>query len=133
MINEYIVPMMFESSTMELPFMADVPKRVTSSKSKMEIAICAVREMKQLVEKHGMLIPSIIASEVLGVSKTRVYELLKTGQLTPVRYGNYTYVTEDSLITFAKTERKAGRPPKMPETLNDTVAAAIRIGKDRQR
>lgn len=113
--------------------MADVPKRQTSSKSKMDIAICAVREMKALVEKHGMLIPSVIASEVLGVTKARVYQLMETGQLTPIRYGNYSYVTEDSLISYAKTERKAGRPHKLPVTAGETLEAARRIGKELQK
>lgn len=98
---------MFEAEATEFPFMAEVPK---SEKSKLAKVWDHFKAVSAVVEKKGMLVPQHLAAELLGVSRQRIWVLANEGRLEGIELGGIRYVTEDSVIAFAKLERKAGRP-----------------------
>lgn len=100
---------MFEATAIELPFMADLPKR---EKSRLQVANAMLNEIKRVTNDHGVMVPLMLAAHVLGVSKQRIIQLMDAGILMRVEVENYVYVTENSLVAYAKSERKAGRPRK---------------------
>lgn len=49
------------------------------------------------------------AGALLGVSRTTVYELIKSGELTAIRVGGRRAVTPEALRTFVDRASKAER------------------------
>lgn len=99
---------MSDNATMEMPFMASLPRRERKAVSS---GWQRLGEMKELAESEkGMPVLVVIAAELLGISRQRVYQIINDGRLEKVEWHGRVYVTEESLIEFAKSERKAGRP-----------------------
>ncbi len=73
-----------------------------------------LKEVYRIVEEKGPLIPVTFAADVLGVSRGRIYQLIEAGTIEAVEVGRYSYVTGDSVKAYNDTERKAGRPFKVP-------------------
>lgn len=101
---------MFEAEATDFPFVAELPKR---EKSKMVKVWDNFRELARISQSEGMLLPQVMAAKVLGVSRGRVFQLVESGQLKFVDVFGERMVTENSILAHMKTERKAGRPPKL--------------------
>jgi len=116
---------MFEASVNEFPFVAALPKR---EKSKMAKLWDSFREVKAITDEKGMLLPQKFAADLIGVSRQRVQELVEDGRLERVDLRGHPFITEKSMIAFAQSERKNGRPVKLPsnkeifQSAFDTVA-----------
>lgn len=117
---------MFEAEATEFPFMAQVPKR---EKSKLARVWDHFKAVSAVVEEKGMLVPQHLAAELLGVSRQRIWVLANEGRLEGIELGGIRYVTEDSVIAFAKLERKAGRPVELPKNNREMWAASMRAAK----
>lgn len=102
---------MQEIAAREFPFVEAMPKREKSrTLKKWDVLMEFIGQVKQ----HGALIPTAAAADVLGVSRQRVDDVIRDGRLVAIKFGNHLYITEASLMQFAGTERKAGRPCKVP-------------------
>jgi len=117
---------MFEAEATEFPFVAAMPKR---EKGKLAKLWDHFNELRAIVDEKGMLIPQSMVAELLGISKQRLWVLGNEGRLEGVTVGKYRYYTEQSLIEFAKLERVAGRPVKLPENNSEMWKAALRAAK----
>lgn len=93
--------------TMEMPFMANLPKR---EKKAVMGAWEELHEFCEMVKADGAVIPVGFAARVLNVSRQRVYELINQERLKVVSLGGHNFVTADSLVEWGRGERKAGRP-----------------------
>lgn len=94
-----------------MPFLDTLPKR---EKSKLSKLWDHFQEVKAATAEHGVLLPQHYAADLLGVCRQRVHQLVNEGRLVSVEVGGLRYVTENSMMAFANSERKAGRPPKIP-------------------
>lgn len=72
-----------------------------------------IDEIKRITDKRGIPVPQKLAANLLNVSQQRIDQLLKEGRLELVLVGGHPFVTEDSIVEYAQTERKQGRPTKM--------------------
>lgn len=113
----------------EFPFMAGLPKR---EKTRLQKVMEHFREIKAISEKKGMLVPARLAARILDVSAARVNDLMKSGTLERVEVNEHPFVTEESLIEYAASERKAGRPSKLAQAAEKgygpVVKEALKIG-----
>jgi len=101
--------MMIDATFDEFPFVAEMPKR---EKSKVMKVWEHFRELSRISEVEGMLIPMAYAALVLDVCRQRVYQLADDGRLKVIEVNGHQFVTERSVVDYAATERKAGRPLK---------------------
>jgi hypothetical protein len=117
---------MSEAATMgEFGFVASLPKAEERPKTAWD----EWAEVKRLVDAKGQLIPINFAVKLLGVSRARVYQLIDEGKVETVEVGTYQFVTENSLMAWAHSERKAGRPFK-PVTKKQLWKMALETGKE---
>ncbi len=107
---------MFEAAICECPFVEGLPKR---EKSKLARAWELVATVNAVAKAEGYPYPLMLAAKCLGVSRTRIDELVGEGRLKRVEIDGHVFITENSLVEFAKRERKNGRP----------VAAEIAVDK----
>jgi hypothetical protein len=107
---------MFEAVATDFPFVAELPKR---EKSKVVKVWESFQELSRVSAVEGMLIPQAFAAKVLDVSRQRVYELSGEGRLKVVLVNGHKFVTEKSVIDYAKSERKAGRPVTRLQAIAD--------------
>lgn len=114
-------------STLDFPFLAELPKR---EKSKMANFWDRLAEMRAVSQEKGPLIPIRFAARLLGISHQRVTELMKLGRLECYEVDGHSFVPESSLVAFAKSERKAGRPPKVVTSYSECVKVAIDCAKE---
>lgn len=120
---------MFEAAVNEFPFVAELPKR---EKSKLAQLWERFQEIQAITERKGTIVPPIVAAELLGVSKQRVWQLMEDGRLERVMWRNQVFVTEKDLLAFAESERKTGRPCG-PTNMREVVTTAIRGGVSARR
>lgn len=97
-------------ATLDFPFVQELPKR---EKSKLANLWEALKEANAATREHGALVPTGFAAELLGVSRTRVDQLLEAGKLTAVVVHKTRFVSENSLVAWAKAEHITGRPPSL--------------------
>lgn len=102
--------LMFEATATEFPFVQEMPKRERPAFLKVWDAF---KEYARVSEAEGSLVPIPFAAKVLDVSRQRVYELIEDGRLKVLRVNGHTFVTGNSVVAYADTERKAGRPLKV--------------------
>jgi hypothetical protein len=110
-------------ATLDFPFVQDLPKR---EKSKLANLWDHFTELRSVMAEHGALVPQSFAAELLGVSPQRINQLVTAGKLTVVPFHTGRFVTENSIVALAKSERKNGRPFKIPESVGDQWRAAKR-------
>lgn len=115
--------MMFEAQILEMPFVAELPKR---EKSKLHKLWDAFFDLREIVAKTGILVPQAAAARLLGVSPQRVGQLIGVGKLDTHVWNGSPWVTENSLIAFAESERKSGRPFNTPRTGKESVVRAFK-------
>ena len=113
---------MFEAAINEFPFVAELPKR---EKSKLADLWDRFQEVKAITDKKGMIVPPIVAAELLGVSRQRIWQLMEGGRLARLEWRGQVFVTERDLMEFAESERKTGRPCG-PNSLKDVCGMTIR-------
>ena len=94
----------------EFPFVEELPKREAS---KFVRVWENFQELSRLSKTEGMLIPQAFAAKVLGVHRSRVFQLVEEDRLKVVVVNGERFVTENSVVEYAKSERKAGRPVKV--------------------
>jgi hypothetical protein len=117
---------MSEAAAIDFPFVAGLPKRERSRFQKLQDEFAKV---KAIVAEKGMIVPSRLASKLLGVSQPRIDQLMDAGILERVELDGHPYVTEASIVAFANTERKAGRPPKLP-TIKEAWEMSVEHGRE---
>lgn len=100
-------------ATMEFPFVAALPKAERTEHQKLREHLA---DIKNIIQQRGMIMPARFAASLLGVSRQRVHELIHDHTLEVVDFDGRSYVTESSVVAFAQSERKAGRPLKTPKT-----------------
>lgn len=109
--------------TADFPFVQDLPKR---EKSKLATLWDQFQAFRKASAEHGSLLPQNFAAELLGVSRQRIHQLIEEGKLQVVCVHTSRFITEGSLVDLAKSERKAGRPFKLPETTKEMWSASRR-------
>jgi hypothetical protein len=109
----------------EFPFVAELPKR---EKRAVVTAWDMWQEAKELIAAKGNLIPLTLAADLGGVSKQRISDLVRAGRLERVALGNHVFVTESSLLSWVRSERKPGRP--WPSTIGDRLKTAAKMAGD---
>lgn len=112
--------------TVEFPFVEDLPKR---EKGRTQKAIDVLATIKALTNEKGVLIPPTLAKHILGVSLQRIGQLMDLGTLERVYIEGRPFITEESFVTYAKSERKAGRPPKV-RTVAQVARASLATAKE---
>lgn len=122
---------MFEAAATDFPFVAELPKR---EKSKLVRVWDHFRELSRISETEGMLIPMSFAAIVLDVCRQRVYQLAEEGRLKVIKVNGHSFVTENSVVDYAASERKAGRPVRRFEGVMDgkqtALGAAVQVFKE---
>jgi hypothetical protein len=97
--------MMDIENVAELPWGAAMPAR---KQSKWLRFIDRYRAYKRLRERHGDLVPQVFAAKFAGVSKQRIGSLCDAGNLVRVYFEGHAFITEDSLVAWARSDRKTG-------------------------
>lgn len=95
----------------DMPFVNDLPKR---EKTRWQKLWERFQEAKRITEVKGMLVPVALAAKIAGVSTQRIHQLIETEQLERIYLDDHPFITEESFLAWAKSERKTGRPPKTP-------------------
>lgn len=107
--------------------MASLPRR---EKSAVAVGWERLRELRALVDQRGMLVPATLAAKLVGVTPQRIHDLISSGRLELVQWDGKNYVTEDSLVEFAKSERKTGVHLAIPETKAQCARLAMEWAKE---
>lgn len=100
---------MYQAAVVEFPFVADLTVRQKGRVAKLWDHLA---ELRKVVEEKGMVIPQHMAANLLDLSKQRIGQLVDDGRLESIEMHGVRYVTEESVVAFAKEERRNGRPPK---------------------
>jgi hypothetical protein len=124
MMTEAIEQLEFGSA-----IVASLPKK---ERSRYEQMMDRYRKVKAIVEKKGMIIPAQLAAKILCVSRQRLADLYDEGRIERVDLDGHVYVTEDTLVAYAQSERKAGRPSKFVSECDKKgpLRAAISLTKE---
>ena len=118
---------MSAAATTEFPFMQELPKREAS---RLAGVWDQLRELRALTEQYGQLVPLRMVHLLLDVTPTRIDQLCVAGKLLRLDVGKVAFVTEESIVALAKTERKAGRPFKVHQpTMADCSGVAKELVK----
>jgi hypothetical protein len=91
----------------EFPFVEALPKR---EKSKLVKAWELLGHLREATEREGALVPVMLGAKCLDLSRTRIDSICADGRLRRVEVDGHIFITESSIVEFAKTERKNGRP-----------------------
>ena len=118
---------MFEATANEFPFVEALPKRQKGRVAKM---LDQVKEFGALQKEHGALYPSQLVRGILGFSHQRMSQLIEAGILKAVKHHGHWFIPEAAFVEFVNTERKAGRPPKIPTTYGEMWKLAQSAAKD---
>jgi hypothetical protein len=110
---------MLEAQTMDFPFVDELPKR---ERSKIATLWDRFNELREITEEKGMLLPVPFCASLLGISGQRVHQLLDAGKMERVEVDQAVFVTEKSLVEWARAEHKNGRPLKIPQTAKECLA-----------
>ena len=115
-----------DALTNDFPFVSELPRR---EKSKVVKVWEAFRQMNAMRAEHGAPVPQKVAATLLEVSTTRIDQLVEAGKLTRVDFFGHVYITENSLVEHARSERKTGRPFKVLEECASSPRAAWKIAR----
>lgn len=111
----------------EFPFVQQLPQREKSKLVKLWDHFAAVR---MAIDQHGMLVPVSLAAELAGVSRQRIDQLVDSDRLVRIELNGHPFITENSFVQWAKSERKNGRPLKQ-HSAGDTWKIAKKIAASR--
>ena len=125
---------MTQIEAIEFGFVNALPKR---EKSRWQRVRDEFERIRVITDEKGMLVPVHLAAALSGVCKQRIHQLMEVGKLERVDVlgDGHPFVTERSLMQWADSERKAGRPLEfgkltLAETVKRTVAANLAVRKD---
>lgn len=119
-----IVFVMHHAEVLELPGLnLEMPNR---EKSKLAKVWEHFEELRAVVAEKGMLVPQHLVADLLGLSKQRVHVLVNEGRFEVVELQGHRYLTEQSVVDFAKDERKHGRPLKVVSNNRELARIALR-------
>jgi hypothetical protein len=118
---------MHVAEAIDFPFVEGMPKR---EKSRVAQLWDRLQELKAITDEKGAILPAGFASKLVGVSKQRVNDLMKAGRLERVEVDGHPFVTERSIVEYAKSERKAGRPVSAPKTNKELWAISKAHAKE---
>jgi hypothetical protein len=104
------VAMMFEADAMPFPFLAEVPKTTSPKVQRIQSAAKAIMSV---IERDGAIIPRDMVAGLVGVSRQRVHQMIEKGAFVQVEIEGHPFITEASLTSWLKEERKGGRPRKV--------------------
>lgn len=124
--KERNVIMQYVAEALEFPFVASLPKR---EKTKLAKLWEHLSEARAIVKEKGMIIPQHLAAQLVGVSRQRIFTLANEGRLECIEFGGVRYVTEDSLVTFAQSQRKIGVHLGGPRTNKEIWKTAVEFGR----
>jgi hypothetical protein len=113
-------------AVLDFPFVEQLPKREKSRLAKLWDHFTEVREASKV---HGMLVPMTMAADLAGVSKQRILQIIEDGRLVRIEVNGHPFITENSFVEWAKGERKAGRPLKVPATNKELWKATQQAAK----
>lgn len=65
----------------------------------------------QRVEPQPLCVRVSVAMRLLGIGKTKLYELIATGDLETIRIGRRTLIMQASIDSFVARLREAARKP----------------------
>ena len=102
---------MFEAVASEFSFVEALPK---TEKSRLVKVWDLFKQMKEISGTEGDLLPLMFAAKLLDLSRTRMDQLIADGRLKRYSLDGHVFITSNSIVEFAKTERKNGRPLKVP-------------------
>ena len=95
----------------------------------------AWKEFKEFVrvsKEQGDLVPVSLAAKLLGVTETRIGQLVEDGALGTWSYFGRRWLSATQLTTFVKLERPSGIPTKKPtaaELVKMSVGEGMEIRK----
>lgn len=118
---------MSDGITVEFPWVESLPKR---AKSKLATLWDTLAEVQAVGKANGGLFTASFAAALLKVSRQRVYDLMDAGTLVKIQVADHVFITGDSLTSYAKTERRAGRPPAGFKSLISVHKAAASSFRD---
>lgn len=114
----------------EFPFVEVLPKR---EKSRLLSVWELISELSRVSEQKGALVPVVLAAEALNVTRQRMHQFCDESRLEVVLVRGHKFITEDSLVAFAKQQRKSGRPFNLPTSAKDQFSAACRAFKNKSK
>ena len=119
-------------ATFDFPFVETLPKR---EKTKLATLWDRFQEIRELTEREGPLVPVRMGSELMGVSRQRVDELIERGRLRVHGMNGHRMLFCADIIEYANAERKSGRPPLPVETMNggETIRVVCRMVKESRK
>lgn len=112
---------MFEATVNEFSFVEGLPKR---QKSKLASVWELVRRMSEVSETEGALLPPMLVAKALNLSRCRIDQICEDGRLKRITIDGHVFITENSLVAFAKEERKNGRPLNISATWSESLKRA---------
>jgi len=113
----------------DFPFVQDLPKR---KQSLVERVWDRLKAFDAVVKEKGPVVTTRFAASLLGVSKQRIDQLMDAKKLERVDVDEHPFITQASIIELARSERKNGRPFKLPTTIREKWKVA-REGTRRER
>lgn len=116
-----------DTAVSEFPFVQEMPKR---EKSKLGKLWDEFRKLQAVARERGAFVPPGIAATLLGVSHQRVGELVKLGRFEAVYIDGRTFILEQSIIDYAESERKSGRPWPGPKSYSEAAKLALKGGRE---
>lgn len=114
--------MYHEAAVKEFPFVENLPKL---EKTRIQRVWEHFQQVRQISQTEGIPIPQHFVAKLLGLSQARVTQLVQSGQLKAVRVGEQRMVTENSLVDWARSEHKAGRPTRLHQIEPGVTGAAL--------
>jgi len=118
---------MFEAEALEFPFTASMPKR---EKSKLVRCWELLQRMKAISATEGDLVPLMMGAKLLGISRSRVDDLVRDGRLKRYDIDGHVFLTENSIVECAKIERKNGRPLKALSSKSEMWKASMECARE---
>jgi hypothetical protein len=116
-----------DAQVLEFPGFADLPRR---EKSKIVKIWELFASMKKVVEEKGLLIPQVLAAKLLDVCPQRITQLIEAGKLETHEVNGVRFVTENSVVEYARSERKRGRPVKTDYSRKEAWALSRSVNKE---
>jgi len=109
------------SNTADFPFVAELPR---AEKKAVKSFWEQFDEMRAAIKEHGIMLPTGAVAKLLGVSRTRVYDLIENGTLLTYTFNGQKLVTEKSVVAWSVAEHKNGRPVQFNTSRRDVWRAA---------
>lgn len=83
---------MFEADALEFPFASAWPKR---EKSRLVKCWELLQQMNKISETDGSLVPLTLGAKCLGLSRSRVDDIVRDGRLKRVTIDGHVFLTEN--------------------------------------